>query len=70
MGTNVSMCLHLHISADLGEGHGDTLGVLLQLVEDGVVAELEHKVQLALPPEHLEPGLSAFNILKNIVGKN
>ena len=48
------MSVYIHISADLGEGHGDTLGVLLQLVEDGVVAELEHQVQLPLPPEHLQ----------------
>ena len=44
----------MYVSADLCEGHGDTLGVFLQLIEDGVVTKLEHEVQLPLPPEHLD----------------
>ena len=46
--------LNFSFSPHLCEGHGDPLGILLQLVEHGVVAELEHEVQLPLPPEHLD----------------
>ena len=33
-----------------GELHGHSLRILLQLVENGVVAELKHKMQLPLSP--------------------
>lgn len=33
---------------------GTDRGILVQLVEHGVVAILEHEVQLALAPEHLQ----------------
>ncbi|KAJ8874410.1 hypothetical protein PR048_025259 [Dryococelus australis] len=38
----------------LGEQLRTSLWVLLQLRQHSVVAELEHEVQLALPPEHLQ----------------
>ena len=39
---------------DLGKSHGNSFRIFLQLVEHSVVAELEHEVQLPLPPEHLD----------------
>lgn len=40
-------------SSQQEKGHSP-LGVLVQLVENGVVAVLKDQVQLPLPPEHLQ----------------
>ena len=57
--TYVVLMTELNGSDDLKDmfpGHLllQTTGVLLQLLQDGVVHILEHQVQLPLPPEHLD----------------